>query len=144
MYRYTCWCTVPACTQVQAEASKTGLHNSLFQLFVFLGGGVDFFNCESYWQFKPKRLNTKRAGPARLLLGLAGADLIFWWIGMVEYILCYGGPAEHWGPLPATRLASRKILIQQNIKKRTGPFTLCTLWFKHMDNVNLLGFISTR
>ncbi len=29
---------------------------------------------------------------------------------MVEYILCYGGPAEHWGPLPATRLANRKIL----------------------------------
>jgi hypothetical protein len=40
---------------------------------------------------------------------------------MVEYILCYGGPAEHWGPLPATSLASRKILIEQNIKKRTGP-----------------------
>jgi hypothetical protein len=45
---------------------------------------------------------------------------------MVEYILCYGGPAEHWGPLPATRLASRKILIEQNIKKRTGP-SLCVL-----------------
>jgi hypothetical protein len=40
---------------------------------------------------------------------------------MVEYILCYGGPAEHWGPLPATRLASRKILFEQYIKKRTGP-----------------------
>jgi hypothetical protein len=46
--------------------------------------------------------------------------------GMVEYILCYGGPAEHWGPLPAIRLASRKILIEQNIKKRTGP-ALCVL-----------------
>jgi hypothetical protein len=45
---------------------------------------------------------------------------------MLEYILCYGGPAEHWGPLLATRLASRKILIQQNIKKRTGP-SLCVL-----------------
>jgi hypothetical protein len=45
---------------------------------------------------------------------------------MVEYILCYGGPAEHWDPLPATRLASRKILIEQNIKKRTGP-ALCVL-----------------
>jgi hypothetical protein len=44
----------------------------------------------------------------------------------VEYILCYGGPAEHWGPLPATRLASRIILIKQNIKKRTGP-ALCVL-----------------
>jgi hypothetical protein len=30
-------------------------------------------------------------------------------------------PAVYWGLLPATRLASRKILIQQNIKKRTGP-----------------------
>jgi hypothetical protein len=30
-------------------------------------------------------------------------------------------------PLPATRLASRKILIEQNIKKRTGPslYVLC-------------------
>jgi hypothetical protein len=52
--------------------------------------------------------------------------LIFQWLGMVEYIPCYGGPAEHWGPLPATRLASRKILIEENIKKRTGP-SLCVL-----------------
>ncbi len=52
--------------------------------------------------------------------------MIFQWIGMVEYILCYGGPAEHWGPLPATRLASRKILVEKNIKKRTGP-ALCVL-----------------
>ncbi len=43
---------------------------------------------------------------------------------MLEYIPCYGGPAEHWGPLPATRPASRKIIIEQNIKKRTGP-ALC-------------------
>ncbi len=42
--------------------------------------------------------------------GLAGADLIFQWIGMVEYIPCYGAPATHWGLLPVTRLASRKIL----------------------------------
>jgi hypothetical protein len=46
--------------------------------------------------------------------------LIIQWIGMVEYILCYGDPAVHRGPLPATRLASRKTLIEQNIKKRTG------------------------
>jgi hypothetical protein len=45
---------------------------------------------------------------------------------MLEYILCYGGPAKHRGLLPATRLASRKILIEQNIKKRTGP-ALCVL-----------------
>jgi hypothetical protein len=42
----------------------------------------------------------------------------------VEYILCYVSLAEYWGPLPATRLASRKILIEQNIKKRTGT-ALC-------------------
>jgi hypothetical protein len=35
-----------------------------------------------------KRLNTQRAGPTRLLPGLAEADLIFLWIGMVEYIPC--------------------------------------------------------
>jgi hypothetical protein len=52
--------------------------------------------------------------------------MIFQWIGIVEYILCYGDPAEYWGPLPATRLASRKILIERNIKKRTGP-ALCVL-----------------
>ncbi len=52
--------------------------------------------------------------------------MIFQWIGMVEYILCCGSPAERWGPLPATRLAGRKILIEQNIKKRTGP-ALCVL-----------------
>jgi hypothetical protein len=51
---------------------------------------------------------------------------------MVEYILCYGGPAEHWGPLPATRLARRKILIEQNIKKRTGP-ALCVLCGLHIS-----------
>jgi hypothetical protein len=45
---------------------------------------------------------------------------------MAEHILCYDGPAEHWGLLPATRLASREILIEQNIKKRTGP-ALCVL-----------------
>jgi hypothetical protein len=43
---------------------------------------------------------------------------------MLEYIPCLPAPALHWGPLPATRLASREILIEQNIKKRTGP----SLW----------------
>jgi hypothetical protein len=51
---------------------------------------------------------------------------MFQWIGKVEYILRYGGQAEHWGSIPATRLASRKILIEQNIKKRKGP-ALCVL-----------------
>jgi hypothetical protein len=40
---------------------------------------------------------------------------------MLEYIPCYGAPPEHWGLLLATRLASRKILLEQNIKRRTGP-----------------------
>ncbi len=34
MYRYTDWCTVPACTQVHAEASKTDLHKlAIFKIF---------------------------------------------------------------------------------------------------------------
>jgi hypothetical protein len=45
---------------------------------------------------------------------------------MVEYIPSYDGPGELWGSLPATRLARRKILIEQNIKKRTG-LALCVL-----------------
>ncbi len=40
---------------------------------------------------------------------------------MVEYIPCLSAPTVHWGFLPATGLASRIILIEQNIKKRTGP-----------------------
>jgi hypothetical protein len=48
-------------------------------------------------------------------------DVIFQWIGMVEYILCYSAPAVHWGLLPVTRLANRKILIGKNIKIRIGP-----------------------
>ncbi len=40
----------------------------------------------------PKRLNTLRAGPTRLLPGLAGADLIFQWIGLMEYIPCFSAP----------------------------------------------------
>jgi hypothetical protein len=56
------------------------------------------------------------------------------WIGMVEYIPCCTAPAVHWGLLPATRLASRKILIEQNIKKRTGP-ALCVLCDVYRSNV---------
>jgi hypothetical protein len=44
---------------------------------------------------------------------------------MVEYIPCYSAPALHWSFLPA-RIARGKILIEQNIKKRTGP-ALCVL-----------------
>jgi hypothetical protein len=39
---------------------------------------------------------------------------------------CYYAPAIYWGLLPATGLASRIILIERNIKKRTGP-ALCVL-----------------
>jgi hypothetical protein len=45
---------------------------------------------------------------------------------MVEYIPSYSAPALHEGLLPASRLASRKILIEQKIQKRTGP-ALCVL-----------------
>jgi hypothetical protein len=40
---------------------------------------------------------------------------------MVEYILCHSAPAVHWCLLPATRLASKKILNEQNIKRQRGP-----------------------
>jgi hypothetical protein len=65
--------------------------------------------------------------------------VIVQWIGVVEYILCYGGPAEHWGPLPVTRLASRKILIEQNIKKRTGT-ALCVLCGRDTEQ-KIYGYI---
>jgi hypothetical protein len=75
----------------------------------------------------PRRLNT------RLLPGLAGTDLIFQWIGMVEYILCDCTMHQRYTgcyTVPATRLVSRKILIEKNIKNRTGP-ALCVLCAYH-------------
>jgi hypothetical protein len=48
-------------------------------------------------------------------------NLIFQWIVMVEYISFYSAPAVHFGLLLAIRSASRKTLIEQNIKIRTGP-----------------------
>ncbi len=69
-------------------------------------------------------------------LGCAGADSKFQWIGMMEYIFCYGAPAIHGSILPASRLVSRKILIEQNIKIRTGP----ALWYAF----NLLGLYIQR
>ncbi len=52
---------------------------------------------------------------------------------MVEYIPCYSARAVQWGFLPATRLASRIILIEQNIKKRTGP-ALCVHCTKYIES----------
>jgi hypothetical protein len=49
---------------------------------------------------------------------------------MVRYIPCYSAPAVFWGLLPATRLASRKILIEQNIKRQTEPVVIDVLWGK--------------
>jgi hypothetical protein len=53
---------------------------------------------------------------------------------MMEFILCYGAPTEHWGLLPATKLASRKILIGRNIKRRTGP-ALCVFSLLGRDSL---------
>jgi hypothetical protein len=74
----------------------------------------------------PRGQICREQGQHDFCCGLAEADLIFQWIGMVEYIPCYSALAVHWGLLPGTRLAGRKILIEQNIKKRTGP-ALCVL-----------------
>ncbi len=52
--------------------------------------------------------------------------MIFKWIGMLEYIPYCTAPAVHWGLLSGTRLTSRIILTEQNIKKQTGP-ALCVL-----------------
>jgi hypothetical protein len=76
--------------------------------------------------FTPRSLIPRELAQHGFCLGLAGADLISQWIGMVEYIHCYSAPELLCGLLPATRLASREILTEQNIKKRTGP-SLCLL-----------------
>jgi hypothetical protein len=52
---------------------------------------------------------------------LVREDLIFQWIGLVEYIPCYSASAVLYGLLPASRIASRKIHVEQNIKIHTGP-----------------------
>jgi hypothetical protein len=44
---------------------------------------------------------------------------LVWWITYPATV--------HWGLLSATRLASRKVLYEQNIKKLTGP-ALCVLF----------------
>jgi hypothetical protein len=59
--------------------------------------------------YRPKKLGTSRAGPTRLLPGLAGADSIFQWIGLMEYILCYSALVVHWHLLPVTRESARQI-----------------------------------
>jgi hypothetical protein len=64
-------------------------------------------------------------GPTQILPVLAGEDLTFQWIGMVEYIPCYSAPAVHWILRPVTRLASRKILTEQNTKGGQGQHSTC-------------------
>jgi hypothetical protein len=79
----------------------------------------------------------KSAGPTGLLPGLAGEDLTSQWIGMVEYIPCFVAPVVHWGLLPATRLASRKILTEHNIKRQTGPalYVFSLLGYSHLSDM---------
>jgi hypothetical protein len=57
----------------------------------------------------------------------AGADWRSFYIsaGLMEFIPCYSVSAVHWGLIPVTRLASRIILIEQNIKRQTRVATLC-------------------
>jgi hypothetical protein len=75
---------------------------------------------------RPKRLNTKRAGPTRLLPGLAGGDLIFQWIGMVEYIPCYaalGSPTYHYA-------SQQENTYWAKYQKADRASTLFTLWVR--------------
>jgi hypothetical protein len=55
--------------------------------------------------------------------------------GLHSLLICTSSP---WGFLPATRLASRKILIVQNIKKLTGP----ALWL--LCGYNSTGLLSDK
>jgi hypothetical protein len=50
--------------------------------------------------------------------------------GGVHSLLICTSSTVYWGLLPATRLASREILIEQNIKKWTGPalWLLCGIY----------------
>jgi hypothetical protein len=68
---------------------------------------------------------------------------MFQWIGLVEYIPCLSAPSVHWGRLPATRLASRIILIKPNIKKQTGP-ALCVLCGGHSNEAEFMWYIPYR
>ncbi len=60
---------------------------------------------------------------------LAQYDLCLGWpegiwyssdVGMVEYIPCYSALSVHWSLLPVSRLTSREILTEQNIKNRAS------------------------
>jgi hypothetical protein len=58
----------------------------------------------------------------------------------MEHIPCCTAPAEHWGLIPTSRLANRNILIEQNIKKRTGP-ALCELCCTVRSAVHTVGWL---
>ncbi len=51
--------------------------------------------------------------------------MLFQWIGLMEYIPCYGVPAVQWGLLPVTRLANRKYLLSKILKGRQGQHSMC-------------------
>ncbi len=76
---------------------------------------------------RPKRLNTyieRWPDTASAWAGWSRFDIQLDRFGGVHsQLIC---TALHWGLLHATRLASREILVEQNIKKRTGP-ALCVL-----------------
>jgi hypothetical protein len=46
----------------------------------------------------------------------------------VESWPCYSAPAEHWGLLPVTSIASRIILIEQNIKSGQGQHSVYSVF----------------
>jgi hypothetical protein len=61
----------------------------------------------------------------------------------MEYIPCYSARAVHWGLLPGTK----KILTEQNIKRRTGPaLSVLASWIRTLPALkctvnNLLGSV---
>ncbi len=59
----------------------------------------------------------ERAGSTLLLPGLARADFIFEWIGLMKYILCYPAPSVHWTFLDSP---AGKYLLSEISKRGQG------------------------
>jgi hypothetical protein len=59
---------------------------------------------------------------------------------MMEYIPYYGAPTVHQGPLSVIRLDNRKILIEQNIKRETGP----ALYYIYISSLYITQLLSSR
>jgi hypothetical protein len=68
-------------------------------------------------------------------------ELVIWRsVSSLETAPMWVSPTQHWILLPVTRLAGRIILLEQNIKTRTGPALclLCALYALHTHKLQVL------